>query len=128
METLRRKFAVLTGASRAITPVWRQAARAVGLRDEAATIKVAAFALSRTGTLDIPINDAGPTKHGPSPGPPNADWQGGCALKSFGAVRPTRAAGSSAGLPALTPGRHSFCTPAWNTTPPICVLSSRLGG
>jgi 3-oxoacyl-[acyl-carrier protein] reductase len=54
--------------------------------------RLAEFAMTRFGRIDIVVNNAGATKRGEFEQLTEADWAEGFALKFFGAVRLTRAA------------------------------------
>jgi 3-oxoacyl-[acyl-carrier protein] reductase len=62
------------------------------LRTPAAGARVAEFAKSTYGQIDIVVNNAGATKRGEFLDLTDADWEDGFALKFFGAMRVTRAA------------------------------------
>ena len=68
------------------------AALALDLRTPEAGTRVAEFARSTYGQIDIVVNNAGATKRGEFLELTDADWEDGFALKFFGAVRLTRAA------------------------------------
>ena len=55
-------------------------------------LRLAQFALDRTGRIDIVVNNAGATRRGEFEALTDEDWADGFALKFFGAVRLTRAA------------------------------------
>ena len=65
---------------------------AVDLRKPDAGARVADFAKSTYGQIDIVVNNAGATKRGEFVELSDADWEDGFALKFFGAMRLTRAA------------------------------------
>jgi NAD(P)-dependent dehydrogenase (short-subunit alcohol dehydrogenase family) len=62
------------------------------LRQPDAPARLAAFAVERTGHIDLVINNAGATRRGKFESLTDDDWTDGFALKFFGAVRLTRAA------------------------------------
>src|SRR5215472_14729372 len=64
----------------------------VDLRTPEAGARVADFAHTTYGQIDIVVNNAGATKRGEFTELSDADWADGFALKFFGAVRLTRAA------------------------------------
>jgi len=68
------------------------AAIALDLRIPDAPARLADFALSKFGQIDIVVNNAGATKRGEFADLTEADWADGFALKFFGTVRLTRAA------------------------------------
>src|SRR5205823_1558073 len=68
------------------------AAIALDLRIPDAPARLADFALSKFGRIDIVINNAGATKRGEFADLSEADWADGFALKFFATVRLTRAA------------------------------------
>jgi NAD(P)-dependent dehydrogenase (short-subunit alcohol dehydrogenase family) len=93
------------------------AAIALDLRQPENPARLAEFALSRFGAIDIVVNNAGATKRGEFEALTDEDWADGFALKFFGAVRLTRAAwphlrkssGSLifiSGIGGRTPGRQ----------------------
>jgi 3-oxoacyl-[acyl-carrier protein] reductase len=65
---------------------------ALDLREPVAPERLAAYALEKTGRIDIVVNNAGATKRGDFLELTDDDWADGFALKLFGAVRLTRAA------------------------------------
>jgi len=65
---------------------------AADLREPAAPARLVAFALEKTGRIDIVVNNAGATRRGAFESLSDEDWADGFALKLFGAVRLTRAA------------------------------------
>jgi NAD(P)-dependent dehydrogenase (short-subunit alcohol dehydrogenase family) len=65
---------------------------ALDLRLPEAPAQLAAFAVERTGRIDIVVNNAGATRRGLFPALSDEDWTDGFGLKLFGAVRLTRAA------------------------------------
>ena len=65
---------------------------ALDLRETEAPAKLAAFAVSTFGGIDIVVNNAGATKRGEFLDLPDEAFVDGFALKYFGAVRLTRAA------------------------------------
>lgn len=65
---------------------------ALDLRTPEAGARVADFARSTYGQIDIVVNNAGATKRGEFVELTDADWEDGFALKFFGAMRLTRAA------------------------------------
>ena len=65
---------------------------ALDLREPDAGKRVAEFAVSRFGRIDVVVNNAGATKRGEFLELTNDDFADGFALKYFGAVRLTRAA------------------------------------
>jgi NAD(P)-dependent dehydrogenase (short-subunit alcohol dehydrogenase family) len=67
------------------------AAVALDLRIPDAPARVADFALTKFGQIDIVVNNAGATKRGEFADLSEEDWADGFALKFFGAVRLTRA-------------------------------------
>ena len=68
------------------------ASLALDLRAPDAGARLAAFAKSTYGGIDVVVNNAGATKRGEFLELTDADWEDGFALKFFGAVRLTRAA------------------------------------
>jgi 3-oxoacyl-[acyl-carrier protein] reductase len=93
------------------------AAIALDLREPESPARLAEFALSRFGAIDIVVNNAGATKRGEFEALTDEDWADGFALKFFGSVRLTRAAwphlkrasGSLifiSGIGGRTPGRQ----------------------
>jgi 3-oxoacyl-[acyl-carrier protein] reductase len=68
------------------------AAIALDLRQPENPAKLAEFAISRFGKIDLVVNNAGATKRGEFENLNEEDWADGFALKFFGAVRLTRAA------------------------------------
>jgi 3-oxoacyl-[acyl-carrier protein] reductase len=62
------------------------------LRQPDAPARLAAFAMERTGRIDLVVNNAGATRRGEFESLTDDDWADGFALKFFGAVRLTRAA------------------------------------
>ncbi len=68
------------------------AAIALDLRQPGNPARLAEFAMSRFGAIDIVVNNAGATKRGEFEALTEEDWADGFALKFFGAVRLTRAA------------------------------------
>jgi 3-oxoacyl-[acyl-carrier protein] reductase len=62
------------------------------LRQPDAPARLAAFAVERTGRIDVVVNNAGATRRGDFESLTDNDWTDGFALKFFGAVRLTRAA------------------------------------
>jgi NAD(P)-dependent dehydrogenase (short-subunit alcohol dehydrogenase family) len=68
------------------------AAIALDLRIPEAPARLAEFAISKFGRIDIVVNNAGATKRGEFTDLTEEDWADGYALKLFGAVRLTRAA------------------------------------
>jgi NAD(P)-dependent dehydrogenase (short-subunit alcohol dehydrogenase family) len=68
------------------------AAIALDLRVPDAPAKLADFAVSKFGRIDIVVNNAGATKRGEFTDLTDDDWADGFALKFFGSVRLTRAA------------------------------------
>jgi NAD(P)-dependent dehydrogenase (short-subunit alcohol dehydrogenase family) len=68
------------------------AAIALDLREPENPAKLAEFAVSRFGGIDIVVSNAGATKRGEFESLTEGDWSDGFALKFFGSVRLTRAA------------------------------------
>jgi len=68
------------------------AAIALDLREPGAGAQLAEFAVSRYGSIDLVVNNAGATKRGEFTELTPADFADGFALKYFGAVNLTRAA------------------------------------
>ncbi len=68
------------------------AAIALDLRRPESPPRLAEFAVSRFGGIDLVVNNAGATKRGEFEALTEEDWTDGFALKFFGAVRLTRAA------------------------------------
>jgi NAD(P)-dependent dehydrogenase (short-subunit alcohol dehydrogenase family) len=68
------------------------AAIALDLRIPDSPARLADFALSKFGRIDIVVNNAGATKRGEFADLNEDDWADGFALKFFGTVRLTRAA------------------------------------
>lgn len=62
------------------------------LREPEAPAKLADFAVTNFGALDIVVNNAGATRRGDFEKLTDEDWADGFALKFFGSVRLTRAA------------------------------------
>jgi 3-oxoacyl-[acyl-carrier protein] reductase len=62
------------------------------LRESGSPARLAEFALSRFGSIDIVVNNAGATKRGEFESLTEQDWADGFALKFFGSVRMARAA------------------------------------
>ncbi|SRR5579884_555948 len=92
-------------------------ALALDLRDPGNPARLADYAISSFGGIDIVVNNAGATKRGEFLDLTEADWAEGFALKFFGSVRLTRAAwphlkaasGSLifiSGIGGRTPGAH----------------------
>ncbi len=65
---------------------------ALDLREPASAAKVVEFAVTRFGSIDVLVNNAGATKRGDFLELTDEDFADGFALKYFGAVRLTRAA------------------------------------
>jgi len=70
----------------------RAASIALDLRRPETPAALAEFALARSGSIDVVVNNAGATKRGAFEALTDEDWADGFALKFFGAVRLTRAA------------------------------------
>ncbi len=70
----------------------KAAAIALDLREASSAAKLAGFAASKFGGIDIVVNNAGATKRGDFLQLTDEDFADGFALKFFGAVRLTRAA------------------------------------
>jgi NAD(P)-dependent dehydrogenase (short-subunit alcohol dehydrogenase family) len=68
------------------------AAIALDLREPENPARLAEFAVSRFGAIDIVVSNAGATKRGEFESLTEGDWSDGFALKFFGSVRLTRAA------------------------------------
>jgi len=68
------------------------ASLALDLREPDAPARLAQFAQSQFGGIDIVVNNAGATKRGDFLTLTEEDWKDGYALKFFGAMRLTRAA------------------------------------
>jgi 3-oxoacyl-[acyl-carrier protein] reductase len=62
------------------------------LRQPDSPARLAAFAVERSGRIDLVVNNAGATRRGEFETLTDDDWTDGFALKFFGAVRLTRAA------------------------------------
>lgn len=62
------------------------------LREPETPARLAEFAVSKFGGIDIVVNNAGATKRGEFEALTDDDWADGFALKFFGSVRLTRAA------------------------------------
>jgi NAD(P)-dependent dehydrogenase (short-subunit alcohol dehydrogenase family) len=66
--------------------------QALDLRDAGVPAAVVAATVDRFGQLDLLVNNAGDIKRGDFLTLPDADWEGGFALKFYGAMRCSRAA------------------------------------
>lgn len=83
LEQLVQEIESFGGAARAI---------ALDLRTPENPARLAGFAVTSFGGIDIVVNNAGATKRGEFEALTDEDWADGFALKFFGSVRLTRAA------------------------------------
>jgi 3-oxoacyl-[acyl-carrier protein] reductase len=103
------------------------AAISLDLREPETPARLAEFAASKFGGIDIVVNNAGATKRGELEVLTEEDWADGFALKFFGSVRLTRAAWPHLSSNSRTTERRGSAADSGDGVATPCALKKTQG-